>query len=59
MQINPDLETSLSRPTNCGLQIIGRALNIRVALILLERPVPYRDANQVESIVRDLLKIAE
>lgn len=59
MQINPDLETSLSRPAYCLLQIVGRALDVGVALILLKRPVSYRDTNQVEPVVRDLLEIAQ
>lgn len=59
MQINPHLQARLSRPPHRLLEILVRPLDIRITLILLERPVPDRYPHEIKPMSGDLLEVGQ
>ena len=57
MEINEDLEISLSSPVDCLVQDIQLPLDVWVTVQWGEGPVPKWNANVIEAIVADLSEV--
>lgn len=59
MQVDPDFQAGLSRPSNALIKVLCSPLDIRISFVLLKGPVAYGYANGVEAIVGDFLEVGQ